>query len=67
MIDTLVTLMFMEPMEHILADGLPVRAGNDARDNATGLYRLSDGNVIITVGTPTRLIALFSASGRPTH
>ena len=30
MIDTLATLMFMEPMEHILADGLPVRAGNDA-------------------------------------
>jgi len=65
MIDTLATLMFMEPMEHILADGLPVRAGNDARDNATGLYRLADGDVIITVGTPTRLNALFDALGAP--
>ena len=61
MIDTLATLMFMEPMEHILADGLPVRAGNDARDNATGLYRLLDGDVIITVSTPARLNTLFSA------
>ena len=65
MIDTLATLMFMEPMEHILADGLPVRAGNDARDNATGLYQLTDGDVIITVGTPARLKALFTALGKP--
>ena len=65
MIDTLATLMFMEPMEHILADGLPVRAGNDARDNATGLYRLLDGDVIITVSTPTRLSTLFSALKAP--
>ena len=65
MIDTLATLMFMEPMEHILADGLPVRAGNDARDNATGLYQLTDGDVIITIGTPSRLNALFTALGTP--
>jgi crotonobetainyl-CoA:carnitine CoA-transferase CaiB-like acyl-CoA transferase len=65
MIDTLATLMFMEPMEHILADGLPVRAGNDARDNATGLYQLTDGDVIITIGTPSRLHALFTALGTP--
>ena len=65
MIDTLATLMFMEPMEHILADGLPVRGGNDARDNATGLYRLLDGDVIITVSTPARLNTLFSALKAP--
>ena len=60
MIDTLATLMFMEPMEYVLRDGLPVRAGNDSRGSATGLYRLSDGDVIITVGTTTRLEALLN-------
>ena len=63
MIDTLATLMFMEPMEFVLRDGLPVRAGNDSRGGATGLYRLSDGHVIITVGTTKRLEALFKVIG----
>ena len=63
MIDTLATLMFMEPMEHVLNDGLPVRAGNDSRGSATGLYRLTDGDVIITVGTTPRLEALFKVIG----
>ena len=40
MIDTLATLMFMEPMEYVLKDGQPVRAGNDSRNDVTGLYRL---------------------------
>ena len=50
MIDTLASLMFMEPMEHVLEEGLPVRSGNDARNGLTGLYRLTDGDVIITAG-----------------
>ncbi len=54
MIDTLATLMFMEPMEHVLHDGLPVRTGNDGRGDVTGLYRLRDGDVIITVGALPR-------------
>ena len=54
MIDTLATLMFMEPVEHILDEGKPPRAGNDARHDVTGLYRLTDGDVIITVGSPLR-------------
>ena len=54
MIDTLATLMFMEPIEDILHDGQPVRAGNDSRHGLTGLYRLTDGDVIITLGGLTR-------------
>ena len=63
MIDTLATLMFMEPMEYVLQDGQPVRAGNDSRNDVTGLYRLRDGDVIITVGLSLRLKALLDALG----
>ena len=65
MIDTLATLMFMEPMEYVLKEGQPVRAGNDSRNDPTGLYRLADGDVIITVGLSLRLEALFGALGAP--
>jgi crotonobetainyl-CoA:carnitine CoA-transferase CaiB-like acyl-CoA transferase len=61
MIDTLATLMFMEPMEQVLHDGLPVRAGNDSRNGVTGLYRLKDGDVIITVGGLARWQKLCEA------
>ncbi len=63
MIDTLATMMFMEPIEFALRDGLPVRAGNDSRDSATGLYHLKDGDVIITIGTFARLKALLEVIG----
>ena len=63
MIDTLATLMFMEPMEYVLQEGQPVRAGNDSRNDVTGLYRLTDGDVIITVGLSLRLGALLGALG----
>ena len=54
MMDTLATLMFMEPMEEILAQGLPVRAGNNARTDPTSLYRLKDGDIIITLASDER-------------
>ena len=63
MIDTLATLMFMEPMEEVLHEGQPVRAGNDSRNGVTGLYRLTDGDVIITVGTLPRWRKLCQALG----
>lgn len=63
MIDTLATLMFMEPMEYVLREGQPVRAGNDSRNDVTGLYRLRDGDVIITVGLSLRFKALLGALG----
>jgi formyl-CoA transferase len=61
MIDTLATLMFMEPMEYFLHEGLPVRAGNLSRESVTGLYRLRDGDVIITVGNQDRWQRLCKA------
>jgi crotonobetainyl-CoA:carnitine CoA-transferase CaiB-like acyl-CoA transferase len=63
MIDTLATLMFMEPMEHILHEGLPVRAGNQSRESVTGLYRVRDGDVIVTVGNQERWQRLCKALG----
>ena len=63
MIDTLATLMFMEPMEYALRDGLPMRAGNSSRNSLTGLYRLKDGDVIITVGNLPRWQRLCKALG----
>ena len=63
MIDTLATLMFMEPMEYVLHEGQLVRAGNDSRNDVTGLYRLRDGDVIITVGLSLRFKALLGALG----
>ncbi len=63
MIDTLATLMFMEPMEYVLKDGQPVRAGNDSRGSVTGLYRLADGDVIVTIGTLARLTGMLDALG----
>ena len=61
MIDTLATLMFMEPMEFALQDGLSPRAGNNSRNDVTGLYRLTDGDVIITVGGQERWRRLCEA------
>jgi len=61
MIDTLATLMFMEPMEYFMAEGMPVRSGNDGRSGLTGLYRLTDGDVIITVGNLPRWRSLCQA------
>ena len=65
MIDTLATLMFMEPMEEVLHHGLPVRSGNDSRADITGLYRLTDGDIIITVGNGPRWESLCTAIGAP--
>lgn len=61
MMDTLATLMFMEPMEEVLAQGLPVRAGNNARTDPTGLYRLKDGDIIITLANEERWTRLCTA------
>lgn len=63
MIDTLATMMFIEPMEYVLAEGLPVRAGNLARENVTGVYNLKGGDLFITVGGEARWRRLCKAIG----
>ena len=65
MMDTLASLMFMEPLEETLAEGLPTRAGNNARTGPTGLYHVKDADVIITVGHDHRFMALCDGLKAP--
>ena len=63
MMDTLASLMFMETIEDAVHAGKTLRAGNDGRGDPTGLYRLSDGDVFVTVGTAARWERLCRAIG----
>jgi formyl-CoA transferase len=49
MMDSLVSLMFMENLEENIEQGLPLRTGNISRSGPTGLYHTLDGDIIITV------------------
>jgi formyl-CoA transferase len=53
----------MEPVEFVAAQGLPVRVGNRARDDVTGLYRLKDGDVFITIVNEGRWQRLCNTIG----
>ena len=48
MMDTLVSLMFMENLEETIADGQPLRTGNISRSGPTGLYETKDGDLSVT-------------------
>jgi crotonobetainyl-CoA:carnitine CoA-transferase CaiB-like acyl-CoA transferase len=63
MIDTLATIMLMEPMEFVLDEGHSPRSGNNSREDVTGLYRLNDGDLFITVGALPRWQRLCKALG----
>ena len=49
MMDTLVSLMFMENLEESIDAGLPLRTGNISRSGPTGLYSAIGGDISITV------------------
>jgi formyl-CoA transferase len=49
MMDTLVSLMFMENLEESIEAGLPLRTGNISRSGPTGLYSAIGGDISITV------------------
>ena len=49
MMDTLVSLMFMENLEESIEAGLPLRTGNISRSGPTGLYSATGGDISITV------------------
>ncbi len=49
MMDTLVSLMFMENLEETMEDGVPLRTGNNSRSGPTGLYSTKDGELSITM------------------
>jgi crotonobetainyl-CoA:carnitine CoA-transferase CaiB-like acyl-CoA transferase len=65
MMDTLATLMFMEPLEEAIAEGLPLRTGNDSRGGPTGLYHTKDSEVIITVASEDQWQKLCRALETP--
>jgi crotonobetainyl-CoA:carnitine CoA-transferase CaiB-like acyl-CoA transferase len=65
MMDTLATLMFMEPLEEALAQGQPVRAGNDSRTSPTGLYRTKDADIIVTAAGAGQWAGLCKALDAP--
>ena len=49
MVDTLVSLMFMENLEENIEDGVPLRTGNISRSGPTGLYSAKDGELSVTM------------------
>ena len=63
MMDTLASLMFMETIEDSVREGKSLRTGNDGRGDPTGLYRLTDGDIFITIGTEPRWHSLCTAIG----
>ena len=65
MMDTLATLMFMEPLEEALASGQPVRAGNDSRTSPTGLYSTRDADIIVTAAGAAQWSGLCKALDAP--
>ncbi len=65
MMDTLATLMFMEPLEEAMAQGLPLRTGNNTRGGPTGLYHTRDADIIITAASEDQWRRLCSALEAP--
>ncbi|MGI9387323.1 MAG: CaiB/BaiF CoA transferase family protein [Methyloligellaceae bacterium] len=65
MMDTLATLMFMEPLEEALAMGHPVRVGNESRTNPSGLYRTKDDDIFITASGANQWAGLCKALEKP--
>ena len=65
MMDTLVSLMFMENLEESIEEGQPLRTGNISRSGPTGLYNTSDGDVSITVTSDDQWGRLSRAFNAP--
>jgi crotonobetainyl-CoA:carnitine CoA-transferase CaiB-like acyl-CoA transferase len=65
MMDTLVSLMFMENLEENIEYGQPLRTGNISRSGPTGLYHASDGDVSLTVTSDDQWARLARALDAP--
>jgi len=65
MMDTLATLMFMEPLEEEMTQGAPLRSGNNSRGGPTGLYHVKDADIIITVASDDQWQRLSQALQAP--
>ena len=51
MMDSLVSLMFMENLEEYIEQQLPMRTGNMSRSGPIGLYSARDGDLVLTVAS----------------
>jgi formyl-CoA transferase len=65
MMDTLASLMFMENLEERIEEGLPLRTGNFTRSGPTGLYRASDGDLVLTASGDDQWVRLARALDAP--
>lgn len=65
MMDSLVTLMFMENLEESIENGLPLRTGNISRSGPTGVYSARDGDVILTTASDDQWRRLLRALQAP--
>ncbi len=65
MMDTLVSLMFMENLEESIEEGRPLRTGNISRSGPTGLYAAKDGDVSLTVTSDEQWRRLARALDAP--
>ena len=65
MMDTLVSLMFMENLEESIADGQPLRTGNISRSGPTGVYQTKNGDLSLTVTSDDQWGRLSRALNAP--
>lgn len=65
MMDSLVSLMFMENLEESIAEKIPLRTGNISRSGPTGLYATKDGDLSITVTSDDQWRRLAKALDAP--
>ncbi len=64
MMDSIMALMSVDNLEEDIAQGLPLRMGNNTRAGPTGLYHASDGDVIITIASDEQWRRLAAALDR---
>ena len=65
MMDTLVSMMFMENLEEVIAEGIPLRTGNISRSGPTGLYETKNGDLSLTVTSDDQWGRLARAMDAP--
>ena len=65
MMDSLVSLMFMENLEESIAEHIPLRTGNISRSGPTGLYATKDGDISLTVTSDDQWRRLAKALDAP--
>ena len=65
MMDTLLTLMFMQNLEEDVEQGLPLRTGNNSGSGPTGLYHARDGDLTLTATSDDQWRRLAEALDAP--